>query len=133
VRHGRLAIVLIGLAGLGLWHLTGGNADLMATCPPEERINTPEQALAFAKQLIAPQASSREGFNFANPEDYVSAIERDPSCCSVRYGDRIAEGGVAGRGWSVTLSAKHLATQYEHVVEFNSCRKVSYNGGVSLR
>jgi hypothetical protein len=126
-----LLIALIALLGFGVWHRTIGNADFMADCSPEDRINTPEQAIAFAKQLISPQGKPSDVRKFVSPEDYVAAIEADPTCCSGGYGKRVAEGGAAGWGWSVTR--KHLATQYEHLVEFNSCREVSYYGGMSLR
>lgn len=120
-----LVCCLIPVAALGWWLFGPDEWQLDNLCSPETRIDTKEQAVAFGKQLIQAKGSHRE-WGFDTSEEYLAAIERDPNCCSVSYGDYIVE--AVGRGWYVSITGRDLP--YEHVLEFNRCRQVAYNGGL---
>jgi hypothetical protein len=81
--------------------------------------------------LIVQRPTILKESEFPSWDEYIAAIERDPKCCQAVYGQRFHRG--AGRGWSVEISALHLPNEYEHVVEFDQCGAVSYNGGISMK
>jgi len=122
-----LIMLLVAISATCYWLFAPDEWHLL--CSPEQRIRTPEQAIAFAKQQIVKRSRVFEETDFKTSDEYVAAVERDPNCCSALYGPRHFEG--AGRGWSVTIFALHLQNKYEHAVEFNECGDISYNGGVS--
>jgi hypothetical protein len=100
-------------------------------CNACEEIRTKDQAIAFAKQKVAQTRYTIKDAGFASGQDYIAAIEANPSCCKADYGERLLDG--SGTGWSVTLSAMHLPGQYEHLVEFDRCGHVSYYGAWTLK
>jgi hypothetical protein len=97
-------------------------------CSDEVRIETPSQAIAFAKQQIVKRSGILSEAKAATGDDYIAGIERQPKCCGAHYGQQVISGMTA---WSVQINAE--SSQYEHIVEFSRCRAVYYNGGLSWK
>jgi hypothetical protein len=127
-RVSRIALLAVALLA-GYWLFAPDEWSLSNICSADTRINTPGEAIAFAKQQIAGRTGVLEGTSFRTTDEYIAAMERNPRCCSASYGDRSYEG--AGRGWSVSLWALDRKPEYQHEVEFNACGSVTYNGGMS--
>jgi hypothetical protein len=123
----RLFLVSCLISALAVvWALFGPRErEVEVLCAPDKRIDTQEQAVAFAKQLV--KGHHREwGFNTG--KDYLSAIEEHSKCCSASYGPYSVE--VEGYGWYVSIQGRDMP--YEHVLEFARCGRVAYNGGIYL-
>jgi hypothetical protein len=100
-------------------------------CKACEQILTKDQAIAFAKKKVADTQYTIKDSGFTSGQDYITAIERNPDCCRANHGERLLDG--SGAGWSVTLSAMHLPSKYEHIVEFDRCGRISYYGAWILK
>ncbi|WP_157961295.1 hypothetical protein [Microvirga flavescens] len=98
-------------------------------CLTGKKIESHDEALVFAKTVLNWENYFEEA-GFQRPQDYVSAIEAKPNCCSVSYGQRLFED--AGQGWHVSFNATHLKNRFLHEIEFSRCGGVTYDGGMSL-
>jgi hypothetical protein len=96
----------------------------------EVKIHSPEEAIAFAKNLVAKRINNYRDLKEAGvttPEQYIAQIEQQvPKCCGADFRYQVISQGYA---WSVGIYAQ--SRKYSHIVEFTRCGGVIYNGGIS--